>query len=44
MLAIEEEIRPYGQNYVKTFIETELKAEHIVECHRKENDKDTQIM
>lgn len=38
MSAIEEEIRPYSHDYIKSFFEAELKAEHLVEVHRKENE------
>jgi len=41
MSAIEEEIRPLNQNYIRTFMEDELSGEHIVERHRKENDMDS---
>lgn len=44
MSAIEEEIQPYGQNYIRTYIENELRSEHIVEHHRKENDQDTEYV
>lgn len=40
MLAIEEEIQPYGLNYIRIFIENELNDEHIVERHIKENEMD----
>jgi hypothetical protein len=41
MSAIEKEIRPFNQNYIRTFLEDELKSEHVVEIHRKENDVDS---
>lgn len=40
MLAIEEEIRPYGRDYIRSFVEAELNGEHIVEVHGKKNDMD----
>jgi len=40
MSVIEEEIRPFNQNYIRNFIVTEFISEHIVECHRKENEMD----
>ena len=40
MLEIEEETRPFNQNYLRTFIENELNDENIVERHRKENEMD----
>ena len=40
MSAIEEEIQPYGQNYIRTFIVREFISEHVMERHRKENEMD----
>lgn len=44
MSAIEEEILPYGQDYIRTFIVTEFKSEHIVERYRKEKESDTEYV
>lgn len=38
--AIREEIRPWGQNYLLSFIGNEFITEHIVERHDRENDSD----
>lgn len=38
--AIREEIVPWGQDYILSFIENEFVAEHIEERHDKENDSD----
>ena len=38
--AIQEEILPWGQNYIMSFIENEFIAEHIEERHYEENDSD----
>lgn len=40
VFAIREEIRPWGQNYILSFIESEFIQEHIEERHDKENDSD----
>lgn len=42
--AIQEEILPYEQNYVRNFIENELVENHIVECHNKESDSDADFV
>ena len=39
-LAIQEEIQPWGQNYILSFIKSELVEEHIEERQVKENDSD----
>ena len=42
--AIQKETLPYEQNYVRFFIENELVKNHIVECHNKESDSDTDFV
>ena len=42
--AIEEEIRSYGRDYIRSFVEAELSGEHIVEVHKKENDMDAEYV
>ena len=42
--AIREEIRPWGQNYLLSFIGNEFIAEHIVERHDRENDSDADFV
>lgn len=44
VLAIQEEIRPWGQNYLLSFIEKEFISEHIEERHDKENDSDADFV
>lgn len=39
-LAIQEEIQPWGQNYILSFIKSEFVEEHIEERQVKENDSD----
>ena len=42
--ALQEEILPWGQNYIMSFIENEFIVEHIEECHDKENDSDADFV
>ena len=42
--AIREEIRPWGQNYLLSYIGNEFIAEHIVERHDRENDSDADFV
>lgn len=42
--AIREEIWPWGQNYLLSFIGNEFIAEHIVERHDRENDSDADFV
>lgn len=42
--AIREEIWPWGQNYLLSFIESEFVPEHIEERHDRENDSDADFV
>ena len=42
--AIREEILPWGQNYLLSYIGNEFIAEHIVERHDRENDSDADFV
>ena len=44
VVAIREEIRPWGQNYLLSYIGNEFIAEHIVERHDRENDSDADFV